>query len=407
VDRDLRRPVDDLYGAAFAAGALLGDWVVDRLVAEGGFAALYRCRHATTGEPAAVKVLHQALAQSDKMLIRFRREVEALSRLRHSGIARVLGSGELTDGRPFIALDWLDGADLLGELERRGPLRAHDALAVIEAIGDALHAAHQVGVVHRDVKAQNVMAVPDGAWFRPVLVDFGIAKLAEPVDGARSLTTRTQLGTPHTAAPEQILGQPVDARTDIYALGLLLYQLVTGRVPFDAPSAVEVEEMHLHRPPPAASEIAPVPKALDRVIARAMAKQVDRRPDDVPEFLAAARAALRGAATVDRRDGVALWLRTDPGTDEDVLVAADELLALAEQLAVDAGLRVVVDTPDELLMAAVGVDRAVVDRIAETVRGRAGRVGLTAEIREAQVEVCAGELVGGELVTPALWRQGA
>ena len=135
-----------------------------------------------------------------------------------------------------------------------------EALALMEDLGAALVAAHAVGVIHRDIKASNVIMVPAGGWFDVKLVDFGIAKLLDPVDGAERLTsTGHRLGTPSTMAPEQILGGPVDARTDIYALGLLLYQVLTGTLPFRAGTTAELEELHLRVTPPRASMTAAVP----------------------------------------------------------------------------------------------------------------------------------------------------
>jgi serine/threonine protein kinase len=167
-------PVTGLYGEVFSKGAVIGPYVVEALAGQGGFASLYRARHADTGQIVAVKVLRHALAGSMRMIERFQREAEALGRLAHPHIVQILESGDLTDGRPYIAMEWLDGRDLGQKLAARGPFEAREALAVMSEIGAALAAAHAAGVVHRDVKAPNVIAIPRGhgsrsSWSTPAL----------------------------------------------------------------------------------------------------------------------------------------------------------------------------------------------------------------------------------------------
>lgn len=222
-----------LYGEELGVGALVSDWLVEQVHYRGPVSTLYRARHVRTGALAALKVL---LPQpSDVALRRFRREAETLQRLRHPHIVDVLGYGTLADGRPFIAMEWLEGRDLAAELASRGPLSPGEALEVLEQVGGALRTAHQAGVVHRDLKAQNVVRLSTGSGApRVKLVDFGVAKgLTPDAPGASTLTlTGVSLGTPLSMAPEQIRGEPPDARTDLYAMGVLLFQLVTGQPPF-------------------------------------------------------------------------------------------------------------------------------------------------------------------------------
>ncbi|WP_428264684.1 serine/threonine-protein kinase [Haliangium sp.] len=280
-------PVRELYGDILAPGASLGEYVIEELAFEGGFASVYRGRRRDgRGEPVAIKVLRGHLALSLRMIERFEQEAAALERLEHPRIVTTHGLGQLPDGRPYIVMEWIEGRSLAQELAARGPLAAADALAVMNEIGDAVAAAHAIGVVHRDLKAQNIIAVPQGGWFTVKLIDFGIAKMTAPQDQHTAFTTRTMIGTPRTMAPEQIQGRSVNERTDIYALGLLYYLMVTGRLPFDGSNTVEIEQLHLHAAPPPASRVAPVPAAVDAVLARALAKEKQDRYPDVATFLA-------------------------------------------------------------------------------------------------------------------------
>lgn len=286
------RNIKPLYGEILSGGALVGSYVVDALACEGGFASIYRAHHVQTRERAALKVLRLPMACSERLTLRFRQEAEVIRRLCHPHIVAIFEVGELYDGRPYIAMEWLDGRNLADELRVRGSFSEHEALAIMTEICDAVAAAHSHGIIHRDIKAENVIAVPCGTWFSTKLVDFGIAKLTSPEDTPALITAQSILGTPQTMAPEQILGLPVDARTDIYALGILLYMLVTGSLPFEGNSAIEIEEMHLHATPPSASDVAPVSPALDGVVAKALAKRKEERHGSVAELLAALRAAV-------------------------------------------------------------------------------------------------------------------
>ncbi|GEL72643.1 serine/threonine-protein kinase [Myxococcus virescens] len=290
-----------LYGEELGVGALVSDWLVEQVHYRGPVSTLYRARHVRTWALAALKVL---LPQpSDVSLRRFRREAETLQRLSHPHIVDVLGYGTLADGRPFIAMEWLEGRDLAAELASRGPLSPGEALEVLEQVGGALRTAHQAGVVHRDLKAQNVVRLSTGGGApRVKLVDFGVAKgLTPDAPGASTLTlTGVSLGTPLSMAPEQIRGEPPDARTDLYAMGVLLFQLITGQPPFQGATRHEVEDLHLNAPPPRPSERAPVPAALDAVVLRSMGKRREDRYPDIDAWLDALRRAVKGSPTEDQ-----------------------------------------------------------------------------------------------------------
>lgn len=278
-------------------GALVGDYLVEQAHAGGGFATVYRATHIETRRIVAVKLLHLGLAGSPKLLRRFYREVELVGRLRHPNIVECLGFGEHTDGRPYLAMEWLDGATLSELVRERGRLTVRDAVRVIRELCAPLDATHAIGVVHRDLKASNVIAVPEHGWYRLTLVDFGIAKLLDPEvgDGAALTTVGVRVGSPHCMAPEQIRGEAVDARADIYALGVLFYQLLTGAPPFIGASADEVEDLHLSAAPPSPSSIVSVPASIESIVLTCLEKDPSRRFGTVTDL----RAAL-GRASADQ-----------------------------------------------------------------------------------------------------------
>jgi hypothetical protein len=239
-------------------------------------------------------VLHGALAVLPKMVERFAREIEVVNLLRHPGIVEIYEVGALPDHRPFFVMEYVEGRTLGALLEEDGRLSPAEALDLLEPVGAALAAAHEAGVVHRDVKASNIIVTEDEP---PVvkLLDFGIAKLIGPRAGPIGLTSEgRQVGTLTIMAPEQLLGVPVDARVDIYALGVLLYRLLTGRLPFDGKSPLVLAQQHLEEPAPRPSQRTPLAPALDAIVLRCLEKRPERRYDTVKDFLVALRRAAGG-----------------------------------------------------------------------------------------------------------------
>src|SRR5512138_361100 len=203
-----------------APGARAGAWEIVRLLARGGHGAVYLAADRETGRRAALKVLYRRHAASREMASRFVREGRILSRLRHPGVVEILELGILGDGRPFCAMELLEGKSLLQLLAARGRLSPSEALRLLQPVCGALEAAHREGVIHRDVKAANVF-VAAGDPPRVKLLDFGVARAAEPEEvGLTSAGER--LGSAHAMAPELIRGGTVDGRADVYALGVLL-----------------------------------------------------------------------------------------------------------------------------------------------------------------------------------------
>ena len=219
----------------------------------------------------------------------------------------VYEAGE-ADGRLFIAMRWVDGTDLRTVILREGRLDPARAVEIVEQIAAALDAAHRGGLVHRDVKPANVMLTSTHGGEHVYLTDFGLTKRAESV--AALTRTGAFVGTPDYMPPEQIQGQRPDARTDVYALGCLLFQALTGRPPYDRDTEIAKMYAHLHDPPPSVLEAAPrTPAAFDALIARALAKQPDERYPSAGDLSRAARAALTGGL---RRSPSAAWRPGSP-----------------------------------------------------------------------------------------------
>ncbi|PTL76679.1 serine/threonine-protein kinase [Vitiosangium sp. GDMCC 1.1324] len=356
-----------MYGEELSPGALVGGYVVESTRYWGSVSTLYRARDARTGVAAALKVMRPQFAAARGALRRFQQEAETLKRLRHPHIVDVLEHGTLPDGRPFIAMEWLEGRDLAAELAARGPFSAREALELVEQVGSALRAAHGAGVIHRDLKAQNVVVRAGGAGLGVKLVDFGVAKLLGPQEsGMAATSTGMVLGTPLSMAPEQIRGETPDARTDLYGLGVLLYQLVTGRPPFQGTTLVELEEQHLHAPVPRASERAPVPAALDAVVGRCLEKRREDRYADVDAVLEALRRAVRGEGANRARQvravGLYVEARIDGQVDDTTLDAVDALLERSRTRMDALGLAVVVEGSNFLLGVAALPDAEDAER---------------------------------------------
>jgi serine/threonine-protein kinase len=363
----LVNPAHDFTGddGDLRPGRQIGPFRIEGLYREGGFASLYRAVRVESGEPVALKVLHPHLVADDQVLERFRLEANTVNQLHHPNIVRVLGCGEVSPDRPFIAMEWLEGRSLNEELATRGPLAPAEALAVMEELCSALSATHARGIVHRDLKAQNVMAIPRAGGFTVKVVDFGMVKLLDRERPRRELTYSSAiLGTPLNMAPEQILGQPVDERTDIYALGLLLHQCLTGALPFCGSTAVETEELHLQAPVPRISELVAAPPAIDAVLQRCLDKCKSRRYPSVEELLVDLRVAVASpqvpAETLATMVGVYVQARIAAGlTADELLDDLERVLALARSAMSAMELTLAIESADAVLgVATAPVDQA-------------------------------------------------
>src|SRR6267142_1995161 len=276
---------DTLAGLAKALGP---KYEVRRVVGSGGFAEVYEVWDKDLERRLAVKVLRPDVAWTAGMIERFQRETRAAARLEHTNILPIhfVGDGE---GLVYYAMPFVDGMSL-GELLKRsgaGALPPDRALAIIIPILDALDHAHKAGLIHRDIKPENIML--DTARGRPLLVDFGIARRLDSEAGAGLTQTGLVIGTPHYMSPEQALGDPnLGPQSDLYSLGCVLFQMVTGSPPFDGESSQQVVGKHIADPPPAASDVNPkVPREMSDVILRCLEKQPADRFQSAGEVIAA------------------------------------------------------------------------------------------------------------------------
>src|ERR1700704_1543032 len=251
---------------------MIGDVIAERyelleLVGTGGMSSVYKAHDGLLERNVALKVLHPHFGDDEEYVERFRREARAVAQLSHPNIVTVIDRGE-ADGHQFIVFEFIDGENLKELVNRTGPLPVRRAVELAIAIADGLAFAHEHGLVHRDVKPQNVLLNGDG---EPKVTDFGIARSLDVGQGVTQ--TGTVLGSSNYIAPEQASGKPVDARTDVYSLGIVLYEMLTGDVPFPGESFIAVAMKHVHEPPPSILDTrADVPPRVAAAIDRALEK---------------------------------------------------------------------------------------------------------------------------------------
>jgi serine/threonine-protein kinase len=273
-------------------GQLVGSHRIARLIGRGGMGEVYLGVHPTIGSRVAVKLLAFEAALSPAMLDRFFAEARAVNVIRHEGIVNVLDLSRLPDGRPYITMEYIDGAPLSSVLERYRPVPLGGFAELMASVVDALGAAHAQGITHRDLKPDNVFVTSMG---RTKILDFGIAKL-RPDIAEISAQTRTGalMGTPFYMSPEQARGLPADHRSDLYAIGVILYEGMTGRRPFEGASLYELLRQQIEVAPqrPSLSR-SDIPPALESVVLRALEKDPALRFQSAAELSAALREAAR------------------------------------------------------------------------------------------------------------------
>ncbi|AUX43336.1 protein kinase [Sorangium cellulosum] len=431
-----------VYSERFSArgelppGTIAGEYMLEEFIARGGCGAVYSARHLRSGRRAAVKVLDEAVVHAPRVIERFAREIEALRRISHPNIVEIYEVGELDDHRPFYAMERLEGQtlDALIKAERRLALR--DVLELMDPVCAALEAAHTAGIIHRDVKASNIFICSDSP--RTVkLLDFGIAKMMAPEESSTWFTTAGRMpGTPSIMAPEQILGGPIDARVDIYALGVLLHRMLVGRLPFHTLDADEMVRMHLEETPLPPSARVPLPPGLDAVVLRCMEKRRERRFGSVDELMSALRDAIGGPSSgvqsgpdpTQRAVAVYLEVRTRGRADEfDEALAVDigQVLDLGEAQLSGAGFILVSITGNEvlgvrLLPATADEERQerraaleVAAAVHEALARRTGadprvHVNVCVHVGEVQARSAAQpEITGGALLCAGQWAPAA
>jgi ABC-type transport system substrate-binding protein/class 3 adenylate cyclase/tRNA A-37 threonylcarbamoyl transferase component Bud32/streptogramin lyase len=274
-------------GIDIAEGTVLAGYRVERVLGRGATGTVYLARDDALDRHVALKLLAPDLARDPRFRERFLRESRIAAGLEHPGIVPIYAAGE-TEGTLFLAMRHVRG-DLRAAIERAGRLEPGETLEILSQVGAALDAAHGAGLIHRDVKPGNVLVDGERAW----LADFGLAKHAATVN---SLSRDSGFaGTVSYIAPEQIQGAEVDGRADVYALGCVLFECLTGRAPFPRDNDLAIVFAHLREPPPSVSALRPeLPEALDRVIAKALAKSPDERYRTCSDLVAEARSAVGG-----------------------------------------------------------------------------------------------------------------
>lgn len=269
-------------------GQRLGNYEILSLLGEGGMAAVYRARRLNIKREVAVKVIESKLARNPDFLKRFEREANTVAELSHVHILKVFDYGQQGD-TVYLVTELLRGGSLAERL-RVGRLPLDDVRRILEQLASALDYAHRRGIIHRDLKPQNVLFDEEGS---PYLTDFGIAKV---ITETTVLThSGVSMGTPAYMSPEQCRGAAVDSRSDIYALGVMLFEMLAGRVPFQADTPVGMAYMHLQEPPPKIRSLrADLPPAVERVMDTALAKAPEQRYQTAGELAKAFGLALNG-----------------------------------------------------------------------------------------------------------------
>jgi eukaryotic-like serine/threonine-protein kinase len=270
-----------------------GRYRLDAPIGRGGMASVWRAIDTKLDRAVAVKRLHARLQDDPELEERFRREAQVVARLDHPHLVRLLDGGEEEDGSPYLVFELVEGEDLKEIVRTRGPLPPSQAARLCAQVARALAYAHQRGVVHRDIKSRNVLVTRDGD---AKLTDFGIARLMAAEPGTGLTTTGMMVGTSDYLAPEQAHGGPVDARADVYSLGVVLYECLTGRLPFQGDTFVAVAMQHVQEPMPDPRAVSPdVPPRLATAVLRSGQKDPERRFQRAEDLAL----VLEGAASAD------------------------------------------------------------------------------------------------------------
>ncbi|MEY4513951.1 MAG: hypothetical protein RLZZ450_6073 [Pseudomonadota bacterium] len=405
-------------------GTLLGAYIIDRVVGRGGGGVVYAAHHQSEARSVAIKVLRAEMACYPSMITRFLREAEAVHKIRHPNIIEIYEISEVEPRRPYYVMELLEGTDLRKLLQVHGRFSPREVLDLMEPICGAVAAAHEAGIVHRDIKANNVVVVERNGTRQVKLLDFGIAKMLGPETAGQGLTEPgAMLGTAHNMAPEQIRCEKLDGRVDIYALGVLTYQLLTGQYPFHADDPRQVALLHLQAPAPRPSALAQVPPALDAVVLKCLEKRAEKRYSTATELLAALRAAIAFAqpsGDEERRLAVGVHLELSTGDDEDPSDQTFEdlsgVLDMAERTLAGAGFVFPLQTSTALLAVRLAADddeagervalEALVSALAGALAARDGlqasvQVSLSFKVGSAALRDKA--IVGGPLLDLSTW----
>ncbi|MBL8165492.1 MAG: protein kinase [Anaerolineae bacterium] len=275
-------------------GEIVGPYQVVNQLGQGGMASVYKAYHAKLDRHVAIKVLHQAFKEDPDFIARFEREAQIVAKLEHPHIVPVYDYSE-HEGQPYLVMKFVEGRTLKRVLSD-GPLPLESITSIMGSVAGALTYAHQKGVLHRDIKPSNIMIDTNGV---PYLTDFGLARIAQA--GASTMSADMILGTPQYISPEQAAGTgTLDARTDIYSLGVILYEMVVGRVPYNADTPYAIVHKHIYDELPRPSSINPeIPPAVEDVLVRALAKQPEGRFVSAVQMMDTFRRAVQQSGLVE------------------------------------------------------------------------------------------------------------
>lgn len=289
-------PSNETPAATLAGQVLEGRYRIDRKVGEGGMSFVYLATDVATGQRYAIKVLTAALSKDENAMARLRREAALGMRLAHANICHIIRLGETGGGLVYVVMPFVDGEVLSDRTNRFGHLPLADVAWIVRDISRGLQLAHELKIVHRDLKPENIMVSKrqDGTEYA-VVMDFGLAKERRAGAELQKLTaTGIILGTPEFMSPEQLRGKPLDARTDIYSLALMTYEMLTGKLPFQGRTQQEMMIARLRSDPIPLRKMRPeldLPEGVERVLAKAMSRQADDRYQTATDFSEAFQAA--------------------------------------------------------------------------------------------------------------------
>jgi serine/threonine protein kinase len=275
----------------FVGRTLDEKYSVEERLGEGGMGAVYRARHLQMDRPVAIKVLHQRFVEDEAARVRFQIEARAAVMLRHSNAVSVTDFGQTSEGCVYIVMELLEGRTLREILSREGHIETARAISIMLQTSAAVAAAHEAGIIHRDLKPSNILVTQSADQPAVVKVlDFGIAKVtADKLDDDENATSVVQastvIGTPRYMSPEQYNGFELTPATDVYSLGVILYEMLTGMAPFTGSTPAEIAQKHAHaQPHPPRGIVAAIPEDVERVVLHALEKRPEDRPANADEF---------------------------------------------------------------------------------------------------------------------------
>lgn len=271
---------------------------LDAEIGVGGMGVVYRATRLLIGDTVAVKIILPAHVSNQQSIQRFRREAQATALLKHPNAVALYDFGTTSEGLVYLVMELVEGHSLRQIIREQGPLSPYAASVVINQVCAALDEAHRRNLIHRDIKPDNIVITSTSSGVLVKVLDFGLAKLLDPERTASNLTqTGTVMGTPYYMSPEQFLGEDLDSRSDIYSLGIVLYEMLTGLVPFSSPTPTAVVVQHVNQPPASLrTRNASIPPAVEAVVLRALEKRREARQQTAGELAQQLSAAVRGEA---------------------------------------------------------------------------------------------------------------